>query len=67
MNFDLDDQQRDLASAAGDFLASSTSLTDVRAALDAAATDIAVRPGRDQLFSSGFATITLPELSLIHI
>ncbi|GGF34307.1 acyl-CoA dehydrogenase family protein [Williamsia phyllosphaerae] len=61
MNFDLDDQQRDLASAAGDFLASSTSLADVRAALDAAATDIAVRPGRDQLLSSGFATITLPE------
>ncbi|MBJ7290409.1 acyl-CoA dehydrogenase family protein [Williamsia sp.] len=61
MNFDLDDQQRDLASAAGDFLASSTSLSEVRAALDAAATDIAVRPGRDQLLSSGFATITLPE------
>ncbi len=61
MNFDLDDQQRDLASAAGDFLATTSSLADVRTALDSAPAEVSVRPGREQLISSGFATITVPE------
>jgi alkylation response protein AidB-like acyl-CoA dehydrogenase len=58
MNFDLDDEQRDLAAAARDFLTDSASPADARAALDEGA-DVA--PGRAALLKSGFATITVPE------
>ncbi|GAA2052448.1 acyl-CoA dehydrogenase family protein [Williamsia deligens] len=61
MNFDLDDQQRDLASAAGDSLASVTSTAQIRAALDGDASGLA--PGRERLAQSGFASITVPEAS----
>jgi alkylation response protein AidB-like acyl-CoA dehydrogenase len=59
MNFDLDDEQRDLAAAAAEFFARSASPADARAALDADEPEI--RPGRDSLVASGFATITVPE------
>jgi alkylation response protein AidB-like acyl-CoA dehydrogenase len=62
MNFDLDDEQRDLATAAGDFFGGAASPADARAALDSddpATGD--VKPGRQALVSSGFATITVPE------
>ncbi|WP_028643783.1 acyl-CoA dehydrogenase family protein [Nocardioides sp. URHA0020] len=58
MNFDLDDEQRDLAAAARDFLTDAASPADSRAALDDGAP---VRPGRTALVESGFATITVPE------
>ncbi len=58
MNFDLDDEQRDLAAAARDFLSDAASPADLRAALDDGAP---VRPGRAALVESGFATITVPE------
>ncbi|GAA1778166.1 hypothetical protein GCM10009795_025390 [Nocardioides hankookensis] len=58
MNFDLDDEQRDLAAAARDFLVKAASPSDSRAALDDGA-DVA--PGRAALVESGFATITVPE------
>ncbi|MCB0894949.1 MAG: acyl-CoA/acyl-ACP dehydrogenase, partial [Nocardioidaceae bacterium] len=58
MNFDLDDEQRDLAAAARDFLSGSASPAVARAALDEGA-DVA--PGRGALVESGFATITVPE------
>ncbi|MGZ8179028.1 acyl-CoA dehydrogenase family protein [Williamsia sp. SKLECPSW1] len=59
MNFDLDDQQRDLASAAGDFVRSVTSTEQIRAALDGDPTGLA--PGRQRWAQSGFASITAPE------
>ncbi|GAA3805079.1 acyl-CoA dehydrogenase family protein [Nocardioides panacisoli] len=59
MYFDLDDEQRDLASAARDFLAGSASPAAARAALDSATAD--VPPGRLELAKSGFAAITVPE------
>lgn len=59
MNFDLDDQQRDLAAAAGDFLRSVTSTDTIRAALDG--DHSALGPGREQLVQSGFAAITVPD------
>ena len=59
MYFDLDDEQRDLAAAARDFLGSSTSPATARAALETAGTD--TLPGRVELVKSGFATITVPE------
>ena len=58
MNFDLDDEQRDLAAAARDFLSGAASPADSRAALDDGAP---LRPGRAALVESGFATITVPE------
>ncbi|MCR6031597.1 acyl-CoA dehydrogenase [Nocardioides sp. zg-579] len=64
MNFDLDDEQRDLAAAARDFLAGSTSPAVARAALEAddpASAELA--PGRDALVASGFAAITVPEVA----
>jgi alkylation response protein AidB-like acyl-CoA dehydrogenase len=58
MNFDLDQEHRDLAAAAGEFLAASAPPAAARAALDDGA---AVRPGRAELVKSGYATITVPE------
>ncbi|MBA2955000.1 acyl-CoA dehydrogenase [Nocardioides sp. MAH-18] len=58
MNFDLDDEQRDLAAAARDFLSDAASPAAARAALDDGAD---VEPGRAALAKSGFATITVPE------
>jgi len=58
MNFDLDDEQRDLAAAARDFLSDVASPGAARTALDDGA-DVA--PGRAALAKSGFATITVPE------
>lgn len=58
MYFDLDDEQRDLAAAARDFLAAASPAA-ARAALEAGTTD--VPPGRLELVKSGFAAITLPE------
>lgn len=58
MNFDLDDEQRDLAAASRDFLSDAASPAAARAALDDGA-DIA--PGRAALAKSGLATITVPE------
>jgi alkylation response protein AidB-like acyl-CoA dehydrogenase len=59
MHFDLNDEQRDLAAAARDFLSSTASPAAARAALEEGSTD--VRPGRAELVKSGFATITVPE------
>lgn len=61
MHFDLDDEQRDLAAAARDFLTGSASPAAARTALEDPAVDVA--PGRVELVKSGFATITLPEHS----
>jgi alkylation response protein AidB-like acyl-CoA dehydrogenase len=58
VNFDLDQEHRDLADAARDFLSASASPAAARAVLDGAA---GVRPGRAELVKSGFATITIPE------
>ena len=59
MYFDLDDDQRDLAAAARDFLSGSASPAAARAVLDDP--DTAVMPGRVDLVKSGFAAITVPE------
>lgn len=59
MNFDLDDDQRDLAAAAADFLATATSPAAARLVLDDPAQ--APGPGREGWVRSGFATITVPE------
>ncbi len=59
MYFDLNDDQRDLAAAARDFLTDAASPAAARAALDDPAAEIP--PGRVELVKSGFATITLPE------
>src|SRR5262245_12395599 len=61
MYFDLDDEQRDLAAAARDFLGSSASPGAARAALEGSAEE--TPPGRIDLVKSGFATITVPEES----
>ncbi|MFC4857786.1 acyl-CoA dehydrogenase family protein [Actinophytocola glycyrrhizae] len=58
MNFDLDQEHRDLADAARDFLSASASPAAARAMLDEGA---GVAPGRAELVKSGFATITIPE------
>jgi alkylation response protein AidB-like acyl-CoA dehydrogenase len=58
VNFDLDQEHRDLADAARDFLSATASPAAARAVLDDGA---AVRPGRAELVKSGFATITVPE------
>lgn len=58
MKFDLDQEQRDLAGAARDFLSASASPAAARAMLDDGA---GVMPGRAELVKSGFATITVPE------
>jgi alkylation response protein AidB-like acyl-CoA dehydrogenase len=60
MNFDLDDAQRDLAAAAGDFLAAAASPALARKVLDGAPAE-EIGPGRDGWASSGFAAITVPE------
>ncbi|HYG95313.1 MAG TPA: acyl-CoA dehydrogenase family protein [Nocardioides sp.] len=60
MYFDLDDEQRDLAAAARDFL-TSASPAAARSALEAGTTY--VPPGRVELVKSGFAAITVPEQS----
>jgi len=62
MNFDLDDEQRDLAASARDYLASLASPAVAREALEQDGPDSSVvAPGRDELVKSGFATITVPE------
>ena len=58
MRFDLDQEHRDLAAAARDFLSAAASPAAARAMLDDGA---AVQPGRAELVKSGFATITIPE------
>jgi alkylation response protein AidB-like acyl-CoA dehydrogenase len=58
MNFDLSDEQRALAEAAGAFFAASASPADSRAALDAGKP---IAPGRAALTQTGFAAITVPE------
>ncbi|MBB2947817.1 alkylation response protein AidB-like acyl-CoA dehydrogenase [Actinoplanes lutulentus] len=58
MNFDLDQEHRDLAAAAAEFLATAEAPQAARAALDG---DAAIRPGRAELVKSGFAAITIPE------
>jgi alkylation response protein AidB-like acyl-CoA dehydrogenase len=57
MNFDLDQEHRELAGAAGEFLSASASPAAARAALEDGA---ALRPGRAELVKSGYATITVP-------
>jgi len=59
MNFDLDDEQRDLAAAAADFLA-GVGPAQARAALDSGSQE-PLAPGRDGWIRSGFAVITVPE------
>ena len=61
MNFDLDDEQRDLAAAARDFFEAHASPGASRAALEADDVALALEPGRARLVESGFATITVPE------
>ena len=58
MNFDLDEEHRDLAAGARRFLSAAASPAAARTALDEGA---GVRPGRPELVKSGFATITVPE------
>jgi hypothetical protein len=58
MNFDLSDEQRALAEAAGAFFADTTSPAASREALESG-TPIA--PGRAALAQTGFAAITVPE------
>jgi len=64
MNFDLDDDQRDLAAAAADFLRTTTPAL-ARAALDdgsdPADPPAPLGPGRAGWIESGFAAITVPE------
>ncbi|BBH68503.1 acyl-CoA dehydrogenase [Actinoplanes sp. OR16] len=69
MNFDLDQEHLDLAAASGEFLSATASPAAARAALDDGAGDRpghsapggGIRPGREDLVKSGFATITVPE------
>ena len=58
MNFDLDQEHRDLADAARDFLSATASPAAARAVLDGGT---GVQPGRAELVKSGFATVTIPE------
>ncbi|HVT22231.1 MAG TPA: acyl-CoA dehydrogenase family protein [Mycobacteriales bacterium] len=58
MNFDLSDEQRQLAAAAADFFASAASPSSARASLDEAAP---IAPGRKAIAETGFAAITVPE------
>src|SRR5690349_24253998 len=58
MNFDLSDEQRALAEAAGAFFADSASPSDSRNALESGRP---IAPGRAALAASGFAAITIPE------
>jgi alkylation response protein AidB-like acyl-CoA dehydrogenase len=60
MNFDLSDEQRALAEAAGAFFARTTSPADSRNAMDAGKP---IAPGRAALAQTGFAAITVPELA----
>ncbi|HVV76526.1 MAG TPA: acyl-CoA dehydrogenase family protein [Mycobacteriales bacterium] len=58
MNFDLSEEQRQLAAAAADFFTSAASPSDARASLDEGA---AIQPGRKAIADTGFAAITIPE------
>ncbi|HWC36325.1 MAG TPA: acyl-CoA dehydrogenase [Mycobacteriales bacterium] len=58
MNFDLSDEQRQLAAAAADFFTSAASPSAARASLDAGAP---IEPGRKAIADTGFAAITIPE------
>ena len=58
MNFDLSDEQRQLAAAAADFFASAASPSAARASLDEGAP---IAPGRKAITDTGFAAITVPE------
>ncbi len=58
MNFDLSDEQRQLAAAAADFFASAASPGAARASLDEGAP---IEPGRKAIADTGFAAITVPE------
>ncbi|MGN6473338.1 MAG: acyl-CoA dehydrogenase family protein, partial [Mycobacteriales bacterium] len=58
MNFDLSDEQRQLAAAAADFFESAASPSAARASLDAGAP---IEPGRKAIADTGFAAITIPE------
>jgi alkylation response protein AidB-like acyl-CoA dehydrogenase len=58
MNFDLSDEQRALAEAAGQFYTDTTSPADSRQALDSGGP---IAPGRAALARSGFAAITVPD------
>jgi len=58
VNFDLSDEQRQLAAAAADFFASAASPSAARASLDEGAP---IAPGRKAITDTGFAAITVPE------
>ncbi len=58
MNFDLSDEQRQLAAAAADFFTSAASPGAARASLD---TGAPIEPGRKAMADTGFAAITIPE------
>ncbi|HVS69532.1 MAG TPA: acyl-CoA dehydrogenase [Mycobacteriales bacterium] len=58
MNFDLSDEQRQLAAAAADFFASAASPSSARKSLDEGAP---IEPGRKAIADTGFAAITIPE------
>jgi alkylation response protein AidB-like acyl-CoA dehydrogenase len=58
VNFDLSDEQRQLAAAAADFFASAASPSAARASLDEGAP---IEPGRKSIADTGFAAITVPE------
>jgi alkylation response protein AidB-like acyl-CoA dehydrogenase len=58
VNFDLSDEQRQLAAAAADFFASAASPSAARASLDEGAP---IEPGRKAIADTGFAAITVPE------
>jgi alkylation response protein AidB-like acyl-CoA dehydrogenase len=57
MNFDLDDDQRDIAAGARDFFRGSASPAAARAGLEGGA----LEPGRTALADIGFLGITVPE------
>ncbi|HVT64458.1 MAG TPA: acyl-CoA dehydrogenase [Mycobacteriales bacterium] len=58
MNFDLSDEQRQLADAAADFFGSAASPSAARASLDGGAP---IEPGRKAIADTGFAAITVAE------
>jgi alkylation response protein AidB-like acyl-CoA dehydrogenase len=58
VNFDLSDEQRQLAAAAADFFTSAASPSAARASLDEGAP---IEPGRKAIADTGFAAITVAE------
>ena len=58
MNFDLSDEQRQLADAAKDFFEAAASPSAARSSLDEGAP---IQPGRKAIADTGFAAITIPE------